>query len=63
MENGLHMGAAEIEAMKDAVGGQVPLGYMAGPDEIATAGLFLASGDARYVNGIELTVDGGVSQI
>ncbi len=63
MENGLHMGAAEIEAMKDAVGGQVPLGYMAGPDEIATAGLFLASEDARYVNGIELTVDGGVSQI
>lgn len=62
-ENGLQMSGVEIEALKDHVAGQVPLGYMAEPAEIATAALFLASTDARYVNGIEMTVDGGVSQI
>jgi NAD(P)-dependent dehydrogenase (short-subunit alcohol dehydrogenase family) len=40
-----------------------PLGYMAQPEEIASAALFLASDDARYVNGVELMVDGGLSQI
>jgi NAD(P)-dependent dehydrogenase (short-subunit alcohol dehydrogenase family) len=40
-----------------------PLGYMAHPEEIASAALFLASDDARYVNGVELMVDGGLSQI
>ncbi|MCJ9669953.1 MULTISPECIES: SDR family NAD(P)-dependent oxidoreductase [unclassified Neorhizobium] len=63
MENGLHMGQAEIEALKDFAAREVPLGYMAEPVEIATAALFLASQDAKYVNGIELTVDGGLSQI
>lgn len=62
-ENGLKMSDAEIEALKGHVVGQVPLGHMAEPAEIATAALFLASTDANYVNGIELTVDGGVSQI
>nr|WP_313517460.1 SDR family oxidoreductase [Pseudomonas sp.] len=41
----------------------VPLGYMASPDEIANSALFLASNEARYVNGVELMVDGGLSQI
>ncbi|WP_127416594.1 SDR family oxidoreductase, partial [Mesorhizobium sp. M7A.F.Ca.US.006.01.1.1] len=63
MENGLHMGDAEIEALKEYTAREVPLGYMAEPAEIATAALFLASQDAKYINGIELTADGGVSQI
>ena len=33
------------------------------PKEIATVALFLASGDSSFVNGIELYVDGGISQI
>jgi NAD(P)-dependent dehydrogenase (short-subunit alcohol dehydrogenase family) len=40
---------------------RVPQGRMAEPDEIAGAILFLASDDARHVNGIELTVDGGTT--
>jgi len=62
-ENSLHMNAAQIEALNDYASTAVPLGYVAQPDEIASAALFLASPDARYVNGVELNVDGGFSQI
>ncbi len=31
---------------------------MGGPEEIATAALFLASSDSSFVNGVELFVDG-----
>ena len=33
------------------------------PKEIATVALFLASNDSSFVNGMELCVDGGISQI
>lgn len=62
MDNGLKMDAAQIQALTEQVAAIVPLGYMASPDEIATSALFLASDDARYVNGVELMVDGGLSQ-
>jgi NAD(P)-dependent dehydrogenase (short-subunit alcohol dehydrogenase family) len=41
----------------------VPRGEIGRPEEIATAALFLASSDSSFVNGIELFVDGGTSQI
>lgn len=63
MRNGLKMDDAQMTALHAYASTAVPLGYIAQPDEIATAALFLASSDARYVNGIELTVDGGFSQV
>src|SRR5262245_56920575 len=39
-----------------------PLGGVGTADEVAKAGLFLASSDSRFVNGIELFVDGGMAQ-
>lgn len=63
MDNGLKMDASEIQALAEHVAQIVPLGYMAQPEEIATSALFLASADAKYVNGVELMVDGGLSQI
>src|SRR6266446_667759 len=41
----------------------VPLGRLGTPDEIAKAGVFLASDDASYVTGAELFVDGGFAQV
>ncbi|WP_136481076.1 SDR family NAD(P)-dependent oxidoreductase [Cognatitamlana onchidii] len=42
---------------------QVPLGRFGASDEIATTALFLASSDASYINGVDLEVDGGLSQL
>ena len=41
----------------------IPRGKMGRPEEIATVALFLASDDSSFVNGVELTVDGGMSAI
>ncbi len=41
----------------------IPRGKMGRPEEIATVALFLASDDSSYVNGVELSVDGGFSAI
>lgn len=41
----------------------IPRGKMGQPEEIATVALFLASDDSSYVNGVELSVDGGTSAI
>jgi NAD(P)-dependent dehydrogenase (short-subunit alcohol dehydrogenase family) len=41
----------------------IPRGEMGRPEEIATVALFLASDDSSYVNGLELTTDGGTTVI
>ena len=41
----------------------IPRGKMGRPEEIATFALFLASDDSSYLNGVELSVDGGFSAI
>ena len=52
-----------VEEMGKGFAQQVPLGRFGTPEEIANTALFLASKDASYINGIELEVDGGMSQI
>ena len=51
------------EATKRQFESLVPRGKMGHPEEIATVALFLASDDSSFVNGVELSVDGGTSAI
>jgi NAD(P)-dependent dehydrogenase (short-subunit alcohol dehydrogenase family) len=39
----------------------VPLGRVANPDDIADVVAFLLGHDARYINGHDLVVDGGIT--
>jgi NAD(P)-dependent dehydrogenase (short-subunit alcohol dehydrogenase family) len=54
-------------AAPESVGGHltdaVPMGRMGEPDDIAKAVSFLASDDSRYVTGVELFVDGGMTAV
>ena len=49
------------QAIKESIRSKSPLGRFGRPEEVAKAALFLASGDASYVVGQELVVDGGMS--
>ena len=48
---------------KESLKGCIPRGEMGRPEEIATAALFLPSGDSSFVNGIELFVDCCTAQV
>lgn len=52
-----------VEEMGKGFAQQVPLGRFGSSEEVASTALFLASDDASYINGIEIEVDGGLSQI
>src|SRR5258705_916913 len=53
--------AGDVEAMWRARDAQVPMGHMGEAWDVANAALFLASDESKYVTGIELVVDGGVT--
>ena len=57
------VGKEQSEQFKTNMASNVPLGRVGEPDEIAKAVVFLASDDASYVNGVELFVDGGMTQV
>lgn len=46
---------------KEKVMSRTPMGYLGDPVDIANAALYLANGEAKYVTGIVLPVDGGNS--
>ncbi len=53
--------AGDVEAMWRARDAQVPMGHMGEAWDVANAALFLASDESRYVTGLELVVDGGLT--
>jgi 3(or 17)beta-hydroxysteroid dehydrogenase len=60
VENGLAMmPEEESEAMLERVLGQIPMGEMGEPVDIANGCLFLASEESKYMTGSELVIDGG----
>jgi NAD(P)-dependent dehydrogenase (short-subunit alcohol dehydrogenase family) len=54
-------GKGDVEKMWAARAAQVPMGKMGDAWDVANAAVFLASEESRYITGIELVVDGGVT--
>ncbi|MBV9114674.1 MAG: SDR family oxidoreductase [Hyphomicrobiales bacterium] len=52
---------SDKEAMIRARNALVPMGFMGDAFDVARAAVFLASDDARYITGVCLAVDGGLS--
>lgn len=57
------MTTEQVQEMGAGFAASVPLKRFGESSEIASAAVFLASDAASFVNGIELAVDGGLSQI
>ena len=55
--------AEAVSDMKESFAGENPMKRMGSSDEIAKAALFLASDDSSYITGIDLPVDGGMTQL
>jgi NAD(P)-dependent dehydrogenase (short-subunit alcohol dehydrogenase family) len=54
-------GRGDVEAMWKARDAQCPMGHMGDAWDVAYACRYLASDEAKYVTGIELVVDGGLT--
>lgn len=53
--------SGDVEEMWRVRDAQCPMGHMGDAWDVANAALFLASDEAKYVTGIELLVDGGIT--
>jgi len=51
------------EAVRADLVSTIPIGRLGRPEEIAAAALFLASDESSFIAGVELCVDGGLSQV
>ena len=55
--------ALEIEGLRTTMANAVPMKRMGEAAEVARAVLFLASGEASFINGVDLYVDGGCVEL
>lgn len=51
------------EAFRKQAAAHVPLGRIGRPEELAAAALFLASDDSSFSTGMDLVIDGGMTQL
>lgn len=59
----MDMSSEQLNDMGADFAQQVPLGRFGTSEEVANAVLFLASDDASFITGVELEIDGGLSQV
>lgn len=67
--NSVHPGAIKTPMLDDLwseefekqVMATIPLGYVATSDDVKNPVLFLATDEARYITGMEIVVDGGIT--
>lgn len=52
-----------VQEFASSVGSQVPMGHFGKSEDIALAAVYLASDESSYTTGIDLVVDGGLSQV
>lgn len=57
------MSPSAVQAYKERVSQEIPLGRVGTSEELGDAVVFLASDLSKYITGIELTVDGGMTQV
>ena len=60
---GLAPDEEQAAQLKGFLAGQIPVGRLGRPEEVADAIAFLASDQSSYITGAELYVDGGLNQI
>lgn len=59
----LGLPADAVQQLADGILAQVPMKRFGEPEDIAKAVAFLASDEAAYITGVELSVDGGLGQL
>jgi NAD(P)-dependent dehydrogenase (short-subunit alcohol dehydrogenase family) len=52
-----------IQGVETVMATQIPAGRSGTSEEIASTVLFLASDESSYITGVDLCVDGGMSQV
>ena len=69
--NSIHPGPVDTDMIRSATNsvrpetrvGEIPIGRLGQPEDIAYGALYLASDESSFVTGSELVIDGGVSNI
>jgi 3alpha(or 20beta)-hydroxysteroid dehydrogenase len=61
LEAGMGGSATSAEIVKKAISERIPLGRYAEPDEVAALIAFLGSDEAKFINGSQYTIHGGMN--